>query len=207
MSTEKRNTEQNDPTSLDVPHERALVERLLSSSALSPPVIAAVLAELQHISDHCALESYWFERIFANGGLALAGANAARRAHQRLGSVWPLIEYLEQFLAPHAPADRANEARLVLARARQGEAAFEGVEYDDRYDAAAQSGAESEEPALARCLAKVELLACDTIHSGHIEYDVAYEVFQIVHVLATEVSSSAAQELVAGLEALGTEQP
>jgi hypothetical protein len=181
---------------------RELAERSLSETALSPATIAAIVAELVSVSDGDAIEAYWFERTVGNGGLALAGVNAARRAEHRLGSAWPVIDYLEKYLTPHLPAERANEARLLLARARQGDAAIDEDELEDHYE-----GADEESP-LNRSIAKVEVLACDRVLHGEDTWfgAVAATVFEMTHMLATEVSRSCAAELVAGLEALGTGQ-
>ena len=191
----------------DEEHERELVQRELSDSALSPATIQAVIAELVHISDHEAIESYWLERSIMDGGLSLAAANAARRAYQRVGGPWQLIDLLDQYLVPHASPERAKQARLILAQARRGEAVFHEDEIDARNDAANVTSDESDESPIDRCLAKVELLAHETIYNPEcIAYYVAYEIFQIAHVLADEVSRGAAQELVAAVEALGAEQ-
>ena len=149
-----------------------------------------------------SIEGFWFERIFATDGLSLAGANAARRAYQRLGSAWPLVDHLEGFFVPHVPTEFATETGRALDRARQGESAFEDDDCDDHMDALL-----NDERPLAWCLGRVEMLGSCVVTGRLIEANVADAVVEIVHKLVTEVSLSAAHDLVGGLEALATGEP
>jgi hypothetical protein len=47
------------------------------------------------------------------------------------------------------------------------------------------------------------VFACDAVDRDSSAFDAAHLVSEIAHVLATEVSRSAAAELIAGIEALG----
>jgi hypothetical protein len=166
---------------------RALVKNSLSQTALAPTAITAAFAELMNFAGYDQLNEYWLERIFATGGLALAGASAARRAHQRLGA-WPVIDHLEGFFAPRVPADLATEAGRAAARARQGEL------WDDGRP-------------LVWCLGKLEVLGSYALDGTAIEAELADTVAEIVHTLVTEGFVSMAQDLAGGLEALATGEP
>lgn len=178
----------------------------LRDERLTPEMITAVLAEYDYVMDDSQptgeLE-FWGTRKFVCQGLALAAANAARRAHARLGSSWPIVEAAERFLAPHVSHERADEARKLIMAAQSTQL----PEPSEEVVGEKLSG-EHEVSPTGRALALLELAAWDLSSYARDEasdlYDVVDGCFHLTRVVASQVSESAAREFVAVLEQLAS---